>query len=257
MPIHALAKLIVTFFITTLLSPIVSSKTKLRIVTEEFAPYNYLHENEVVGKNTQLVKLVLNELSLTTEIEILPWVRAYNTALHHPNTLIFSLAKNSQREQSFHWIGVLSTVDVCLFSLKSKDLTEISNLEQMKRYRVVSQREGHISQQLVKEGFEERKNLFNAISIEHAIQMLLLNRADFIGYPAEVLFYNIERMGEDHKQLLRTNFCIDSTALYLAFNKQTSTELVNEFRAALEKAKKDINWQPGIIHKANKTYLDN
>lgn len=225
-----------------------AQQSKFQVITEEFAPYSYVKENKAIGKNVELVQLVLDELKIGSDIQFLPWARGYNIALKEPNTLIFSIARNKQREKLFHWVGSLAAVDVCIFSLKQKKVSRVKTLEQLKNYRTVTQRDGHISQQLTQHGFIDRKNLFSASSINHAIQMLYINRADFIGYPAEVLFYNLEQKGLTPDELLHTNFCIDSTALYLALSINTPQETVEQFKKALVKVKQATNWQMSEIH---------
>ncbi|GLX79542.1 amino acid ABC transporter substrate-binding protein [Thalassotalea insulae] len=205
----------------------------IKVLSEQFPPFNYTINHQPQGISTEQVQKLLNKLAIKTEIQFLPWGRAYYIAQTTPNTLIFSIARNKQREHQFHWIGLLSKAHACIFSLKSSQhLNHVTSLEQAKKYRVATQQQSHISQLLLRENFIEHQNFLKTVSVSHAIKLLQYHRTDFIGYPKEVLYYHLTKQGITPEELIRVNFCLNSPPLYLAFSMGTPIDTVQRFKAA-------------------------
>ncbi|GHF79702.1 substrate-binding periplasmic protein [Thalassotalea marina] len=211
-----------------------------QVFTEDFAPYNYLDNGKLVGLSVDVVDSVFRELKASANYQVLPWARAYEYALNTPNTLIFSLARNPQREKLFKWVGAISAVETCLFAFESSVIEPLYTLEQAKKFRVVTQLQGHISIVLTKAGFIRGGNLIDSVSIESSLQMLKAGRADIIGLPRQVLEHYMQYGRGKTEERLKTIICFDNTALYLAFNKDTPDETVLKFKQAMIKVKKSL-----------------
>ncbi len=100
----------------------------VRILTEEFPPYNYTDGGKVTGLGTEVVEAVLQELGLQGQFQSMPWARAYETASNVPGVLIYSMVRTPEREKLFKWVGVIAPSDYYLFSLADKALS-IPSLE--------------------------------------------------------------------------------------------------------------------------------
>ena len=55
----------------------------VRIVTENFAPYNYEEAGEAKGFSSEVLQAVLNQINLKATIEFYPWARAYEIAVSY------------------------------------------------------------------------------------------------------------------------------------------------------------------------------
>ena len=97
---------------------------KIRVLTEDTFPIQYLENGKILGPSTELVRSVLNEANIPYSIEILPWARAYNVALTQPNTMIYSLARTEQREDLFQWIGSVMRLNYYLVGMESLKLSQ-------------------------------------------------------------------------------------------------------------------------------------
>ena len=52
--------------------------TKLRVIAEDFPPYNYVNDNGVVvGQSTEIVRAIMSKLGQNITIEVMPWEQAY------------------------------------------------------------------------------------------------------------------------------------------------------------------------------------
>ena len=66
---------------------------EVRAVTEE-TPYTFLRDGKVAGPATELVERSLQRAGLADHsVQLYPWARAYDLALHEPNVLIFLIAR--------------------------------------------------------------------------------------------------------------------------------------------------------------------
>ncbi len=97
-----------------------AAEEELLVMTEQFPPFNFQEDNTVKGLSTQIIRKLMEEAHLKYRIELVPWKRAYNTALNRPNTLIYTMAKTESRKDKFHWIGKISNRKVSLLNFPKK-----------------------------------------------------------------------------------------------------------------------------------------
>jgi len=104
--------------------------TPVRIVTEQLPPFSYPEGDEVRGASTEVVRAVMNRAGLDFAIEVLPWRRAFDAALHDRNVLIYSVARNAAREDQLAWIGKICDRRLALYCLRERqDLLNTPLLE--------------------------------------------------------------------------------------------------------------------------------
>ena len=223
----------------------------LTIVTESLPPYNYKIDNEVRGVSTEVVRAVLQELGIESEIKIYPWARSYQLALKKPNVLIYSISRTPQRENLFHWIGEVAPLNSYLFKLAARQDIALTDLADAKRYLIGTWREDVSEQHLLSQGFELGKQLDNTGNPEQNITKLLKKRLDLTS-DAELSFYfKVQKLGYNPSLFTKAiKLEALSTPLYMAFSKQTSNEQVEQFRNALMKIKQD-----GVYDRILKKYL--
>ncbi|MBU2710297.1 substrate-binding periplasmic protein [Zooshikella harenae] len=212
----------------------------IRVVTEEFPPYNYTQDNKLVGLSTNIVQAVFKELKINPEIRVYPWVRAYQTALNEPNTLIFSIGRNHKRENLFNWIGVIAPAKSFLFRLPSRNDIVISTLQDAKPYLMGTFPESVREQYLIGNGFEKGVHLVSTYSYEKSFNLLVNKRIDLWAMNELVAYYIARKAGYDpHKTLKKTFFLkeLSPEGYYMAFNKETDDTIVQAFKNGLEAIK--------------------
>lgn len=82
-----------------------ASSLELNAVTNEWPPYNYQEQGQLKGISTDILRAACQEAALRCNLQLMPWARAYNTALTQPNTLVFTAARRPEREALFNWVG--------------------------------------------------------------------------------------------------------------------------------------------------------
>ena len=112
---------------------------------------------------------------LPTSPELMPWPRAYGTALQRKNTLLFTMGKTSERlAQGFHFIGPVSRRVHYLYAI-SDQFPVIRSLADIKKQRLVvaGLRAGWLSEQLKAAGIP----IETVGNYQQGIEMLQRNHA--------------------------------------------------------------------------------
>ena len=203
----------------------------VRVVTEEFPPYDFTDQDGVVqGFATDVVRQVLSRLEIDAEIEVFPWARAFKLASGNPNTMLFSVVRTQEREDLFHWVGVVCEVRSFLFRLKSRKDIRAGKLSDLRPYAIGVVRGWAGQKYLEKNGFEHLQEV--AVS-DLNIKKLLNGRVDLIeDYEANLIF-RMKRLGHDPGLVEKVYFNADiSGPLYAVFSRDTPDDVVERFKGA-------------------------
>lgn len=134
----------------------------VRVLTEEFPPYNYTDEGRITGLGTEVVQAVLKELGLQGQFQSLPWSRAYETVINTPGVLLYSIVRTPEREKSFKWVGVIAPADYHLFALAGRDI-RLATLEDARRWQIGTVQQTVGEQYLLSQGFQKGQNLQSSV----------------------------------------------------------------------------------------------
>lgn len=205
--------------------------SEIRILTEEFPPYDFTGDGgEVEGISTEVVREVLAKLAMEVEIEVFPWARAYRLASRNPNTMLFSVVRTQEREALFHWVGVVCEVRSYLFRLKSRTDIAAGKLSDLKEYSIGVVRGWAGQKYLQRNGFTRLQEV--AVSGLN-IRKLLSGRVDLIEDYEANLVYRMKRLGLDPNVVEKVYFNADiSGPLYAVFSKDTADDVIERFRDA-------------------------
>ena len=207
----------------------------ITILTEEVPPFNFVQEGKVTGLSAEVAKEIMRRLKVEYPINVLPWVRAYHTVQSMPDVLIFTLARTSEREGLFRWVGTVFTNEYYFYRRKGTDIEAASLDEAGKVASIGVYRDDVRHQYLAAQGFT---NLDMANTDEenylklHAGRVTLMvssprrlpELAAKTGIPANFL--------EPVLLLMKTDLC-------LAFSSQTTDEIFQPWARAFEELKID------------------
>ncbi len=226
-------------FISVLLVAVLAEAEEIRIVTEDFPPYNYEENGKITGLSTKVVRSVLKEVGMNPEIRIYPWARAYKEALQQKNILIYSILRISEREKLFRWVGEIAVSQMCLFRLRERNDIKISSLEDAKKYKVGVTRETAPHHYFLDKGFELKE--WEVVSRDElSIKKLVSRRIDLMPYYETPFIYKVEKLGYDPNKFVKALSLKEaSEKLYMAFSRSTPDSTVEKFIKALDKIKTD------------------
>lgn len=220
---------------------------KITVVTEDYAPFNYVEDGVVKGIGTEVVKEILKRAKIDYSLKAYPWARAYKMAQEKENTLIYSMGRSKERESMFKWVAQVIPFDVYLFSLKSNTKVNIASIDDAKKYKIGGVKNDVRAQYLEKHGCKidyANSDVFN-------IKKLYAKRVDLVAFDLIGGAYQVKQGGYDFSKLKRAFYLKDvSSGLYMAFSKKTSDKIVNKCKKAFDSMVKD-----GTYKKIKEKYI--
>lgn len=212
----------------------------IQAVTET-SSLSYMQDGKVVGEATMVVEEVLGRAKLDYTIKIYPWARSYKLALENKNVLIFPMSRTAERESLFKWVGELIPIKYYLIKLKERKDIQINSLEDAKQYRIGVVREDVRAKFLIEKGFEVKVHGLQLVtSNDQNIQKLLKKRIDLFPMSGIGFLPLCEKNNIDCS-LLEKAYLLEelSTGLWLAYNLETSDDLVEKTAIQLNAIKQD------------------
>lgn len=217
----------------------------LKVLTEEFPPYNYTDNGKITGFSTEVVQAVLREVNIQGEFQSMPWARAYETAQSANNVLIYSIGRTPQREKLFKWVGVIAPTQYYLFSLPQRKL-KFDRLDQAKSFQIATVNEDVGEQFLMAKGFAKGVNLQSSVKYELNYEKLKAGRVDLWIMTELVAVYLARLAGDEPSRSLARSFAIPdlgSDGYYMAFGASTPDALVERLSKGLATIKNNGTYE--------------
>ena len=214
----------------------------LKVVTEEWAPFNYLEQGKLAGLSIELLEAAARRAHFQTQIEVLPWERAYRKALNEPDVLIFTMARKAEREHLFEWVAPIYSRTIYLYKARHRADVRLDTLQDARRYKVVAAGENDASAvDLRNAGLERGNNLLYVYGADvQRLRMLMAGRVDLMPMhelQVPLLAREIGMAPGEFVRLLPLNVGEDD--YYFAFSKGTSPERVERLRKAFKSLRVD------------------
>ncbi|HCA23342.1 MAG TPA: peptide ABC transporter ATP-binding protein [Pseudomonas sp.] len=203
-----------------------------RVVTEEWAPYNFQQDGEIVGIATEIVRAIMTRTGDNFELELLPSMRAGLELRQRPHTVMFSMFRTTERESLFKWVGPL--LNEAIYPYQRADAKPVNSLEQLYAApRITTRHAGLVPASLEGMGFGNLDK--SATSTRQLYQMLLAGRTDIIVGDTDtgVAHYSAQ-LGIAPGTLRRIPIQLLHAPLYIAFSLDSEDQVVDAWSDALE-----------------------
>ena len=212
-----------------------NNRYKLKIFTEDSPPGNYLYNGKLTGLSVEVIREILDRLSLPDNIQVVPWARGYNLTLKQPNVALFSTTRLAQREKLFKWVGPLYTQTWGFYGKKGSNL-QIDSLDDAKKVaRIGTYHKDAKEQFLKKKGFT---NLISANKNISNIKRIIEGKLDLWVSSDFNMPYLAQQAGVSPNQLELVH-AFRKVDNYIAFSIQTPDELIVPWQKALDELKSD------------------
>lgn len=181
---------------------------------------------------TQLLQALMAEAGLEYELNLAPWARNIQALETQPNVLAYTLVRTAEREDAYHWIGLVQRIDSYLYGLRRREASLPTTLAEARNYRTASIRDDAYDNLL------RSLNFTDIVYINNASPWLTLmerGRMDLIPYSEQAMADYLERQGiaaDRVVPLVRLEAL--STGLYFALSKQTELATVERLQAAYQ-----------------------
>lgn len=224
----------------------------IKIVTIDRPPFIYKEDDQIKGLATQVVRNIFTQAQVEYSIAQYSWSKAYSLLEKNENTMLYMISKKSERTNLFKWIGpIVVPYNMYFYKLKSRSDIQINALEDTRIYRigVIKNASNHFY--LKKYGFEDGHFLQTVPSVRMNIKKLLKDRVDLIVSNDFTLPLLLENEGLPFDTIQKAYSINKIEAGYLAFNKETSPELLNK----LDKAFNYLKLHGDLHNKINLKHL--
>lgn len=228
----------------------IASPAKITAVSEHWPPFQIVERQQVIdGLSYDIVRAALKQAGMNADIQGHAWARSYKIAQQRPNILIFSIARNPQREKLFKWVGEIIAIDNSLWHIKGRSDIKINNLEDAKKFRLAVPRADVRHQYLTDHGFTSPKHLDVVSSNEQTLKMLMRGRTDLIVANKLVLANLVKKLKMDASQFIQvTTVNIHMGNLYVAFGPDSDDKLVDKLSKGLQQIKDNGTYNTLIEH---------
>ncbi|WP_413291209.1 substrate-binding periplasmic protein [Bdellovibrio sp. HCB337] len=212
-----------------------TASPRLKVITEEWPPFNYSENGEIKGFATEVMKLVMKELDVNYKIDILPESRGMNTLNKGTRVLFFSFIMTPERKSLYKWIGPIGDQAIHFYKRKDSHL-QIKSLEDAKKVGSICCRNmGLVYTTLKKAGF---KNLDVGSNPEGSYLKAIHGRCDLaIGETDLGVAYWLKKSNYSPSLLEQTPVKVTDSPLYFVVSKDVPDEEVLRWQQALEKVK--------------------
>ncbi len=219
--------------------PVSCLAADLIAVTENLPPYNYQDENnQPSGFSTQVLQAMLDRAGLEALIHFFPWPRAYRMALVKPNVLIYTMVRNQEREQLFHWIGPIATFEFSLYALKDRTDIQLDAMKEASIYRISVLRDSMNKQKLLSSGVDPSA-VHEVANEQLNLIKLFRGNTDIITGTDLVISHLAKETGHSFADITKVYASDDVNELYFALSKASSPALAEKLRNAFASVKED------------------
>ena len=228
--------LVTAMLLFLLLGPSVQA-TQYRIVTEDWAPYNYVKDGQLTGLATHIVRRIMALTGDDFEMMVLPSMRAAHALQTQGKTIMYAVFRTPGREPMYKWVGPIVETAIHPYQLASTQ-NPINTLEQLLTApRIATRRAGLIPTMLQSWGFKNLdKSASNSVQL---YRMLMAGRASIIiGDTDAGVAYHSAELGIAPDALRQIPIEIFRAPLYIASSRDCDDELVAAWGSALDQLRR-------------------
>lgn len=228
-PLYILIAMALVFTFSSL-----SMAADFKIMTEEFPPYNYTENGKLTGLSSEVLFELAKRVGHGTEVEVLPWARAYGLIQKQDGLILYSMTRTEQRENMFKWVGPVASNKWVLFAKKGAGLT-IGSLDDAKKVGKIGTYKDDAAESFLKEnGFT---NLDSVLDDMLNVPKLTAGRID-LWITGELQGIQKAKEKGMNDQIEKV-FDVQDTQLYIAFSKNTGDDVIATWQKALDDMKAD------------------
>jgi polar amino acid transport system substrate-binding protein len=201
----------------------------LTIMTEDYPPLNYVEHEKPRGPAVDIVKAIMDELGIGSDIEVFPWARGYRFLETRKNSALFSTTRSKSRDGLFKWVGPIAEKKIGLFAKRGRS-PKPKTLEDAKGSLIGVQRGGVGMQYLQDRGFKN----FDASTTPIAnLKKLMAGRNDLWFASNATVAGNCKRLDIDVDEL-ELVLVLENTFMYIAFNKDTPDDIIDRWQGTYD-----------------------
>ena len=224
---------------------LIAQAAPLLTVTEDWPPYTTMRNpQQADGAYARVVRTALQRSGLPDNIQVYPWARSLAQARLRPDTLLFALARTSQRESRFLWLAPLDTVAVYLWHSPGSSPQKLTQIRDC--CSICTVRQDANLEALRESGFSMQR-VVQANSNADCLRLLQHGSVQYLALPGPLLKILLEQQGLPEDSLQRGPL-LQRYRLYLAASLGTEQRTVQTLRRQLQQMQNSGEQQRIILH---------
>jgi polar amino acid transport system substrate-binding protein len=241
---HFMAALATAVLLMLPALPSLAAEARLTVYAELEEADNYPPGSTVpvpIGPGGDLIALLLAEAGMEADIRVVPWPRLIRALDSRRNVLAFSMTRTPEREDRYHWIGMIRPVSFKLWSLAERADEFPDTLEEARDYRISAIRGDVVENFLRNSGFT---NLVYLSESSNTLTMLRRDRIDLMPYIESGIESYLARRNATPDTLVPViDLDAISTGHYVVMSKPSDPELVQQLKDAYQAVLSRGDWQ--------------
>lgn len=219
-----------------------------QVVTEEWAPYNYLESGQLTGMSTDIVRAIMALTGDNFELVVLPSMRTSRSLQTRPKTIMYSLFRTAEREPLYKWVGPIVEESIHPYQLATTE-RPVHSLEQLLRApQITTRHAGLVPTMLQSLGFRNLDK--SATESLQLYRMLLAGRTEIIvGDTGAGVAYYARKLNIAPSALRQIPIELYRSSLYIAFSPDSDDAIVAAWARALEQLR-----QSGELERIQRLY---
>lgn len=223
--------------VTGVLCAVSTHAADLTAYTEEWPPYNYSEGDSVKGISTDILRALCETAKLECDIRIVPWARAYRSAISQANTLVYTTARKPSREHDFIWVGPILPRTTWIYVRQGLE-QRIHDMAELAQHSIGVVRDEAAQQDLVAAGVPESALVVQASNTD-VLRMMLGTSVDAMVDTEVGMQWNLRKVNVSPSAVSKLMKLSDEGAYYFALNQDSDPVLVRKLQGALDKLRHD------------------
>lgn len=217
--------------------PLTCHAQEINVIANNLPPFKLIRDGRTEGIMVDVLSSVFEKMGRPwnpESIQTTSWARAYDTALHTPDTIILGMAMTEERKPLFKWVGPVYSITLGLIGKKEKRF-DIRTAQDAARYRVGTLRDTAPETMLFAQGFPKEKAERISKTV-FALKMLDEGRIDLFSHTSDSSFYMMPELGINPEEYT-VYYVIKKVDLYFGLNKAFDDAFVNLMQCTFERMK--------------------
>lgn len=207
----------------------------MRMLAPDIPPLAYVQDGKVVGFCVDVVREIQRRIGDATEIQPMPWARAYLLARSGANVVLVCPKRTPEREPLFQWVGPLRASQTNFYVRRGSGVQLSSVDDARKLSGVLVQRDFYSHRYLSAAGFDNLEPVNSSLSM---LRMLMVGRRPAMVLDSDSLPMLLELAHVDPREV-EPAFPLLSTSSYITFPREADPQLVARWSAVLEQIRRD------------------
>jgi polar amino acid transport system substrate-binding protein len=215
------------------------SPADIRLMTEEYPPFNFDDGGMLKGMSVDLILKVYEKAGFTItkgSIRLMPWARGYATVQKEANTCLFAMTRTAEREPLFKWVGPIAPTKIGVIAKKERNI-RVASAAELSKYRVGVVRDDVGEQLLAKAGIDTAK-MDRSSNLDAMLKKLAKGRVDVIAYEGNVTAWELKSLGFNAADY-ETIHVLKEGEVFYAFHRSTPDSVISTLQKALDSLRDD------------------